>query len=135
VAPTVALTHILWLKFKWKKSKTDTFLCGSVSCKENYEVQAPVPAPTLMTALTHIHRHMNRVSSKQTNFFSRFEPKQTETHSVSVVFRFVSRNQQIIFSVCFGLFRCFEPVSKQPKQKDLFRNKPKKLKEPSKTAM
>ncbi len=27
---------------------------------------------------------------------------------------------------CFGLFRCFGPVSKQPKQTELFRNKPKK---------
>ncbi len=26
----------------------------------------------------------------------------------------------------FGLFRCFEPISKQPKQTDLFRNKPKR---------
>ncbi len=25
----------------------------------------------------------------------------------------------------FGLFRCFEPISKQPKQTELFRNKPK----------
>jgi hypothetical protein len=25
----------------------------------------------------------------------------------------------------FGLFRCFESISKQPKQTDLFRNKPK----------
>jgi hypothetical protein len=25
----------------------------------------------------------------------------------------------------FALFRCFEPISKQPKQIDLFRNKPK----------
>jgi hypothetical protein len=25
----------------------------------------------------------------------------------------------------FGLFRCFEPISKQLKQTDLFRNKPK----------
>ncbi len=30
----------------------------------------------------------------------RFEPKQTETQSVSVVFRFVSRNQKTFFSVC-----------------------------------
>jgi hypothetical protein len=64
VAPTVTLIHILWLKFKWKKSKTDTFLCSSVSCKENYEVQAPAPAPTLMTALTQIHRHMKQKSKK-----------------------------------------------------------------------
>jgi hypothetical protein len=28
----------------------------------------------------------------------------------------------------FGLFRCFEPTSKQPKQTDLFRNKPKQTK-------
>jgi hypothetical protein len=25
----------------------------------------------------------------------------------------------------FGLFRCFEPLSKQPKQTELFRNEPK----------
>jgi hypothetical protein len=43
-------------------------------------------------------------------FFFRFEPKQTETQSVSVVFRFVSRNPKKFYSICFG------PVSKQPKQ-------------------
>jgi hypothetical protein len=37
------------------------------------------------------------VSSKQSNFFFRFEPKQTGTQSVSVVFRFVSRNQKTFF--------------------------------------
>ncbi len=36
-------------------------------------------------------------------FFFRFEPKQTETQSFSVVFRFVSRNQKTFFSVCFGV--------------------------------
>jgi hypothetical protein len=45
-----------------------------------------------------------------------FEPKQTETQPVSVVFRFVLRNQRLIFSVFFGLFQCFETVLKQPKQ-------------------
>jgi hypothetical protein len=35
--------------------------------------------------------------------FFRFEPKHNETQSVSVVFRFVSRNQKIFFSVCFGV--------------------------------
>ncbi len=34
-------------------------------------------------------------------FFFRFEPKQTETQSVTVVFRFVSRNKKHFF----GLFR------------------------------
>jgi hypothetical protein len=46
------------------------------------------------------------VSSKQSNFFSRFEPKQTETRSVSVVFRFVLQNQKTFFwfvLVCFGV--------------------------------
>jgi hypothetical protein len=38
-----------------------------------------------------------RVSSKQTNKKFRFEPKQTETQSVSVDFWFVSRNQKFIF--------------------------------------
>ncbi len=36
-----------------------------------------------------------RVSSKQSIFFQ-FEPKQTETQSVSVVFRLISRNQKKI---------------------------------------
>jgi hypothetical protein len=37
----------------------------------------------------------SRVSSKQSNFF--FKPKRTETQSVSVVFRFVLRNQTNFF--------------------------------------
>ncbi len=51
-----------------------------------------------------------RVSSKQTkiNFgLNRNKPKQD------------------LFRVFFGLFRCFEPISKQPKQTEMFRNKPK----------
>ncbi len=47
-------------------------------------------------------------------------------------FRFEPK--QDLFRVCFGLFcetkkknfGCFEPISKQPKQTDLFRNKPKR---------
>ncbi len=68
-----------------------------------------------------------RVSSKQTKKFW-FEPKQTETRSVSVVFRFVSWNQKLKHSVCFGLFLCFEPILKQRKQTELFetnQNNPK----------
>ncbi len=56
----------------------------------------------------------------------RFELKQTKTQSVSVVFRFVSRNQNTFLSVCFGLFRYFGLVSKQPKQTEFCRNKQKK---------
>jgi hypothetical protein len=47
------------------------------------------------------------------------------TQSVSVVFRFGSRNQKLLLLVCFGLFRSFEHVSKQPKQTYLFLNIPK----------
>ncbi len=43
-----------------------------------------------------------RLGCPRNNFFW-FEPKQTETQSVSVVFRFVSRNQKTFFSVCFGV--------------------------------
>ncbi len=53
---------------------------------------------------------------------------QTETRSVSVVFRFVSWNQQQKSYVCFVLFRGFKPLSKQPKQTDLFWNKAKQTK-------
>ncbi len=48
----------------------------------------------------------------------RFEPKQTETRSVSRLFRKTKKKN-------FDLFRCLEPISKQPKQTDLFPNKPK----------
>ncbi len=77
---------------------------------------APPPAPGT-------HRPTaGRVSSKQTkiNFGSnRNKTKQD-------LFRFVSWNQKLTISVCFGSFRCFEPIWKQPKQTELFRNKPKK---------
>ncbi len=77
-----------------------------------------------------------RGSSKQLKFFSRFKPKQTETQSVLVVFRFVFSQNQKFFSglfrfvlvcfglfwfvsVCFGLFHCFGTVLKQPKKPKL----------------
>ncbi len=69
---------------------------------------------------------------RNNQIFFRYELKQTETQSVLVVFRFVSRNQQTFFrfiSVCFGLFRCFEPVSKQT---ELCQNKPKQTEKISK---
>ncbi len=44
------------------------------------------------------------MSSKQSNIFFRFEPKQTKTQFVSVVFRFVSRNQKTFF-LFFSVFR------------------------------
>jgi hypothetical protein len=50
---------------------------------------------------------------RNNQIFFWFEPKRTETQSVSVVFRFVSAKPNKFF---FGLFRCFGPVSKQPKQ-------------------
>jgi hypothetical protein len=65
-----------------------------------------------------------RVSSKQSIFFFLVR---TETNRNSICFG--------CFSVCFakpkkkfsGLFRCFGPVSKQPKQTEFFQNKPKSL--------
>ncbi len=70
------------------------------------------------------------LGSKQTKFW--FEPKQTETNRNKICFSCVSvclfhektRNKKFMFvSGCFCLFRCFEPISKQPKQTELFRNK------------
>ncbi len=75
----------------------------------------------------------NRIFPKQTEkiskkfggprnrqFFSWFEPKQTETQSVPVVFRFAFlQNPKKILSVCFSLFRFFGPISKLPKQTEL----------------
>ena len=59
-------------------------------------------------------KQTNKQTNKQKYF--RIVSKKTEPQSVSVVFRFV---------LVTGLFRCFEHVSKQPKQTYLFRNEPK----------
>jgi hypothetical protein len=40
-------------------------------------------------------------------------------------YRSVSLNQRQKISVCFGLFWCYQPISKQPKQTELFQNNPK----------
>ncbi len=53
---------------------------------------------------------------RNNQFFFRFEPKQTETQSVSVVFWFVSRNQKIIFSVCFGASDQYRNNRNKPKK-------------------
>jgi hypothetical protein len=36
-----------------------------------------------------------------------------------------NKPKQDLFWLCFGLFRCFKPISKLLKQTELFRNKPK----------
>jgi hypothetical protein len=64
----------------------------------------------------------------------RFEPKQTETISVSGLFRFCSWNQKLKISVCFGvsnLYRnnrnkqnCFVTTRNKPKNPKLFEKYP-----------
>ncbi len=63
-----------------------------------------------------------RVSWKQTkkNFDFR-----TETNQNKISFAFVSVCFVKPKTKYFALFRCFKPISKQPKQTELFRNKPK----------
>ncbi len=64
---------------------------------------------------------VSRVSSKQTNKnldSNRNKPKQDLFRLCFGLFREI-KNQN------FGLFQCFEPISKQPKQTELFQNKPK----------
>jgi hypothetical protein len=53
---------------------------------------------------------------RNNQIFFRFEPKWTETQSVSVVFRFVSRNQTNFFSVCFGVSDRYRNNRNKPKQ-------------------
>jgi hypothetical protein len=48
----------------------------------------------------------------------------TETNQNKICFVFVGLFRETK-NKNFGLFRCFEPISKQPKQIDLFCNKPK----------
>jgi hypothetical protein len=62
--------------------------------------------------------------NKQPKF--RFEPKQDLFRLCFGLFRETKKNGLFRFvSVCFGLFRCFEPISKQPKQTKLLCDKPK----------
>jgi hypothetical protein len=64
---------------------------------------------------------MCRVSSKwKIKFFgsNRNKPKQDLFRVCFGLFRETKKKN-------FGLFRCFEPISKQPKQTELFRNEPK----------
>ncbi len=63
----------------------------------------------------------SRVSSKQSNIFFGSNRNSICFGCFSVCFG----NRKTIFSICFGLFRCFGPVSKQPKQTEFSRNKPK----------
>jgi hypothetical protein len=49
----------------------------------------------------------------------------TETNRNKICFAFVSVCFVKPKNIFFGLFRYFEPISKQPKQTDLFRNEPK----------
>ncbi len=71
-----------------------------------------------------------RVSSKQSNIF--FGPNQNKPKlNLFRLFFGLFRETKKHF---FGLFRCFGPVSKQPKQTEFSRNKPKQTKKiPKKT--
>ncbi len=66
---------------------------------------------------------MRRVSSKRKNNFGSNpnKPKQDLFQLCFGLFREPKIKK-------FGLFRCFEPISKQPKQTELFRGKPKQTK-------
>jgi hypothetical protein len=69
-----------------------------------------------------------RVSSKQTNkTFVRTETNRNSTHFGWILVSFAKP-----INYFFGLFRSFGSLSKQPKQTDLFRNKPLKEEEEEK---
>jgi hypothetical protein len=53
--------------------------------------------------LLHVQNELVLGCPRNNQSFVRFEPKQTKTQSVSVVFRFVARNQKTFFSVCFDI--------------------------------
>ncbi len=65
-----------------------------------------------------------RLSSKQTNKIfgsNRNKPKQDLFWLCFGLFRETEKKN----SVCFGLFRCFEPISNRLKQTELFQKEPK----------
>ena len=59
---------------------------------------------------------------KKKNF--RFEPKQTETRSVSRLFRFVSWNQKFFFFVCFGVLNLYRNNRNKQNSFETNRNNP-----------
>ncbi len=65
-----------------------------------------------------------RVSSKQTKIIFGSNRK-TNRNKICFAFAFVSVCFVKPITKIFGLFWCFEPISKQPKQTELFHNKPK----------
>ncbi len=99
---------------------------SSLCCSLTYlhcRVQRPVLAQTcLHTAVaSDLSTLQSRVSSKQTKIIfglNRNKPKQ-DLFRVCFGLFCETKNKS------FGLFRCFEPISKQPKQTELFLNKPK----------
>ncbi len=69
----------------------------------------------------------SRLSSKQTKKV----PVWTEINRNKICFGCVSVcswNQKLNYSVCLSFFWCFKHISKQPKQTELFWNKPKQTK-------
>ncbi len=89
-------------------------ICHLRICTKQKQCHSPVLATTWSI--------MSRVSSKQSNFFfgmNRNKPKLNLFRLFSVCF---AKPKNIFF----GLFRCFGPVSKQPKQTEFSQNKPKK---------
>jgi hypothetical protein len=62
-----------------------------------------------------LHKKCSLLECPRNNFFQ-FESKHTETQSVPIVFQDFFRETPQNF---FGLFQCFGPVLKQPKQTEL----------------
>jgi hypothetical protein len=88
-----------------------------ISSSSHFTSTVPlVPVPYLFWCAT-------RVPSKQINFFS----VRTETNRNSICFGSLAVCFVKLITIFFSLFRCFGPVSKQLKQTDMFRNKPKKI--------
>ncbi len=67
----------------------------------------------------------SRVSSKQSNFYFGSNRNKPKLNLFRLFFGLFHETKKQFFAVYFGLFRCFGSVSKQPKQTELCRNKPK----------
>ncbi len=95
-------------------------------------VMLPLPCLTLQgnilgrdsTVTSSVINYRTRVSSKQTKKIQ-FELKQNLFRLCFGLFRETNNKKFWFVSISFGLFWCFEPISKQPKQTELFQNKPK----------
>jgi hypothetical protein len=86
-----------------------------------YNIQLSTTSIHLQYQLSAYLSVYTRVSSRQSNFFFGSNRNKPKLNLFRLFFGLFRETKKLFF----GLFRCFGPISKQPKQTEFSRNKPK----------